>query len=119
MTKDIKSAYKVRGCLIKVLGEVMFRVYDSKDKTKFTDYEIFHNDLEVQIIDFMSILVNDSYTELFRMISLGIVVGTSVIMMSSNDMWISKIISMTFVSVFYMYRLSQEYRTQKRNTSSN
>lgn len=74
---------------------------------------------KVQIIDFMSILVNDSYTELFRMISLGIVVGTSVIMMSSNDMWISKIISMTFVSVFYMYRLSQEYRTQKRNTSSN
>ena len=60
MTKDIKSAYKVRGCLIKVLGEVMFRVYDSKDKTKFTDYEIFHNDVEVQIIDLDAFLYDSS-----------------------------------------------------------
>jgi hypothetical protein len=63
MTKDIRSAYKVRGSLINVLGEVMFRVYDSKDKTKFVDYEIYHNDLEVEIVDLDAFLYDSSFID--------------------------------------------------------
>lgn len=38
-----------RGCLIRTLGDVVFRVYDAE--YNFVDYEITNHDCEVVIID--------------------------------------------------------------------
>ena len=44
-----ERAIGVRGTLIRTLGDVVFRVYDSEHN--FVDYEITNHDCEVVIID--------------------------------------------------------------------
>ena len=54
-----KPAKGVKGYLIRTMGydreeRILFRVYDKSDDGKlndFTDYEILHYDLEVEILD--------------------------------------------------------------------
>ena len=59
--RNIKSAHNVTGHLIKVNNTIMFRVY--KENHEFTDYDIFHHDLEVKIIDTDAFLYDDSYID--------------------------------------------------------
>lgn len=52
MKENERSANKVRGYLLVTLdGEIVFRVYTSADRKEFKDYQIRHQDLEVEIID--------------------------------------------------------------------
>ena len=55
--KPIGPAKGVRGF---ILSEYIFRVYDSLDKSKFTDYDIRHLDLEVEIVDETSYFYKDT-----------------------------------------------------------
>ena len=61
----IKDAKGVRGVLINSLGSYFFRVYEKDGR--FTDYDIKHFDLEIEIIDDNASLVkrdgiNPTYT---------------------------------------------------------
>lgn len=47
-----------RGCLIRTLGDVVFRVYDAEHN--FVDYEITNHDCEVVIIDRDAALIRNA-----------------------------------------------------------
>ena len=51
MKENERSANKVRGYLLATLdGEFVFRIYTS-DRKAFKDYQIRHQDLEIEIVD--------------------------------------------------------------------
>lgn len=45
----IKSAKGVRGHLLWSGNDYFFRVYDKDDRSRFTDYDLVHSDLEITI----------------------------------------------------------------------
>ncbi len=52
MQPNETSAQNVKGFILRGMdGELFFRIYDEKDRSKYKDYKIDHYDLEVQIID--------------------------------------------------------------------
>lgn len=54
-----KSAKGLKGFLIHGMGGLMFRVYDPNEEEGFVDYDIWHHDLEIQIIDDDSVIRDD------------------------------------------------------------
>ena len=55
------SANGVSGHLISVEGRTMFRVYDQDHN--FTDYDLYHSDLEVTITDPDAYFYRDEFTD--------------------------------------------------------
>jgi hypothetical protein len=65
-------------------------------------------------IDFLSILVNDNYTELFRWLSVFILLGTSYLILYTNNHFVPKVVATGLIGSLYTYRLLQEYQSQKQ-----
>lgn len=65
MITDKKSAKDVEGILIAYANPCMgnlefyFRIYDEKDKRKFVDYEVRHNDLKIKIMEHAALVQQD------------------------------------------------------------
>ena len=62
MKNGIKSANGVKGVLIRVNGETMFRVYDADHN--FVDYDLHHSDLCVTINDPDAFFYQDEFNDI-------------------------------------------------------